>query len=138
MALVYNKVYAPNFLFNLSYLPSLPSDNRTQKIFSGKKQKRNKSDTNTGASNSSAKVITDMTTDAAINIIISSTQTLVFSIDPNILLRINSCLLIGKVEVKKQKRKIKRYILAPALLSIIKWSHRISLLVWRLSLIKIV
>ena len=65
-------------------------------------------------------VITNITTDIVINIIISSTQTLVFSIDPNIFLKIDSRLLTGKIEVKKQKRKIKRHILVPTLLSILK------------------
>ena len=63
-------------------------------------------------------MITDMTTDIAINIIISSTQTLASFMDPNILLKINPYLLTGKVEVKERERKIKRHILVSTLLSI--------------------
>ena len=55
-----------------------------------------------------------------IDITISSTQTLVSSIDSNILLRINPYLLTGKVEVEERERKIKRYVLAPALPSVLR------------------
>ena len=65
-------------------------------------------------------VIIDIIIDAAINITISSTQTLASFINFNIFLRINPYLLIDKVKVEKWKRKIKRHILAPALPSILK------------------
>jgi hypothetical protein len=40
--------------------------------------------------------------------------------DSNIFLKINPCLLTGEVEVEKQERKIKKYILVPALPFILK------------------
>jgi hypothetical protein len=65
-------------------------------------------------------VITDTVTDIVIDITISSTQTPASSVDSNILLRINPCLLTGEVKVKGRERKIKRYILAPTLLSVLR------------------
>ena len=65
-------------------------------------------------------IVTDIIIDMAIDIIISSTQTLIFFIDPNIFLKINPHLLISKVEVEKWERKIKRHILVPTLLSILR------------------
>jgi hypothetical protein len=89
-------------------------------MFSGKKRKRDKGDAGAGASGSLAEVIIDITTDAVIDVTMSSTQTPASSIDSNILLRINPCLLIGKVEVEERERKIKRYAPAPTLLSVLR------------------
>ena len=44
---------------------------------------------------------TDVTTDTAIDIMISGTQTLASFVDSDILLRINPRLLIGKIEVEE-------------------------------------
>jgi hypothetical protein len=63
---------------------------------------------------------TDVAIDAVIDIIISNTQTLASFVDSNILLRIDPRLLTGEVKIEEQKRKIKRYILASALLFILK------------------
>ena len=99
MALVHSKVYAPDFPFSLYYSPSSPLDNRTQKIFSRKKRKRNKGDAGSSAE-MMIDVIINAATDTVIDIIISSTQTLASSMDFNILLRINPRLLTGKVEIE--------------------------------------
>ena len=117
---MHGKVHAPNFLSSLCHSPSSPSDDRTQKIFSRKKRKRDKGDAGTGTSGSSAEVMIDMTTDTATDITIFSTQTPASSVDFDIFLRINPRLLTSEVEVEEQERKIKKYTLAPTLLSILR------------------
>ena len=71
MALVYSKVYAPNFPSGLCHSPSSPLDDGTWKKFGRKKQKRDKG--NAGAGGSSAEVIIDVTIDTVIDITMSST-----------------------------------------------------------------